>query len=706
MKQRVSHLCLAGILTALGVIPTIALGGGTWIWELAGFNELNKGELDGTQVSSLGEIRLGRRAHKLDLEDVGLVWSAVRDGNGRLYLGTGYDGKIFRVDKNKVVEIATTGQLVVTSVAVDKKGDLYVAALPDAVIWKIKAPGKINGNKPVEAKKWVTLPEGTKHVWALTFSPDDRTLFAGTGPEGKLFAIGRDKKPQVYIDTKEEHILSLVVRSNKKLLAGTSPGALLLEVSGPGRATALADFDATEVKALAAVGDEFFAAVNAFKKPPAVPAKSSKNDKVSSAKGTGTKASSKKSSRDAGDGKLYRFSADGQMEQLWNQKKAHVISLAAAKGWVLYAGLGTEGKVISIDRNRVVRTELDLDERQVMALLANDGLNFAATGDAGSAYSISQARAADAVYLPPPLDAKVTSQWGRLSWFARGKLKVQSRSGNTVTPDANWSDWSQPISSGNLVKSPSARYLQLRFSWVQDEEAVLVSAELAYSRQNLKAVITELDPDSPFPKSKKKSKKGEGNVSTRSIEAKPSSKNRAKLNLSWSVNNEDEDTLRYKLWYRAIGEKVWRPITRDDEVVKSKRYTWETESVPEGRYQIRLVADDSLNNDPRNVHRDEFVSVPVLVDNHQPEVKRLTFQKSLLRGLAEDSFSTISSLEFSVDAGPWMPIFCKDGIFDEKKEEFEFPLPNDLDSGPHAVAVRAFDRTGNMGTAELHIDLK
>ncbi len=699
----ITHLLIAISVFLSLTAPLETFAGGTRMWELAGFKELDKGELDGTQVSSLGEVRLGKRAKKLNLDGVGLVWSAVRAKTGEVYLGTGYDGKIFRVRGDKVVEIATTGQLVVTSLAIDAKGDLYAGTLPDPIVWKIKAPAEIAAKKPVEAEKWLALSEDIKHVWALIFGRGG-VLYAGTGPEGKLLSIGRDKKATVYLDTEEDHILSLLEKSEGKLLAGTSPGAMLLEVSGPGRATALADFDATEVKAIAMTGDDLFAAVNRFSRPPAVPTKSSKNGISSSSKGTSY--SKKKSSRDVGDGELYHIGKNMRVEKIWKGKKSHVVSLAVTPKRMLFAGLGAEGKVISVDDDRVVRTELDLDERQVMTLLAGKDLDFVATGDAGSVYSVARSRKADAVYLTPPLDAKRTSSWGRLTWFSEGKLRVQTRSGNTVRPDTNWSDWSKAITRGNLVSSPDARYLQLRFSWALKESATLVSAELAYKPQNLRTIITSFNPDSRYPTPKKSSKKGQGEVSTRTVNSQPSKRNKAKLDLSWKVSNPDKDTMRYNLWYRTVGEKLWRRITKKDKVLKDTRYTWDTDTVPEGRYQLRLTADDSPDNDAREVLEDEFISVPILVDNHQPTVKGLGFRKGTVRGSAADSFSAISGLEFAVDNGPWMPVFVKDGIFDEKEEDFEFVLPKDLEPGPHAVAVRAFDRTANMGTAEIHIVLK
>ncbi len=702
-------MALVGLLTILAN-SFAAHSGETRIWELAGFAELDKGELKQTTVSSRGEVTVGAMASRLDLDDVGLVWSAVKGKAGVIYLGTGYDGKIFRVRAGKATLIATTDQLVVTSLALDKRGDLYAAALPDAVIWKIPRPSKIVTGKPVKASKWATLPGDVKHVWALAFEKQGKVLYAGTGPEGQVFALGRDARASVYMDTDEEHIMCLVDAGKKRLLAGTSPGALLLEITGPGRSSALADFDATEVKAIVHGKGDIVVAVNKFKTPPAIPTK----PKITtpSIGSTLIKLSTAETLRE-GDGELYRLHDNGAMEKLWSRKKAHVVSLAVDGKSRIHAGLATGGKIVSVDEDRLTRTELDLDERQVMVLLTRgDELVFAATGDAGAAYTISAPRPSEAHYLSPPLDAGTIALWGRLRWFGHGKLRVQSRCGNTLAPDRSWSDWSKDLKNGGVVPSKRARYLQLRFSFEKDKNAVLRSVELSFAPINRRAVITEVNPDSPFFKAGKKSpskstKKDILEPSKRTIVARvESKKRRADLKLNWKVDNPDDDKLRYRLWYRAVGRKVWRPILKDDFVLTDKNYTWNTESVPEGRYRIKLLADDSPSNDPSEALSDEYISVPVLVDNHQPAVTALAFAAGKVKGKARDSFSAISALDFSVDGGPWMPIFCVDGIFDEIIEEFDFALTSSLEPGPHAIAVRAYDRAGNMGSAEIHVEAK
>ncbi len=681
----------------LVLTPGTVFAAGTRIWELAGFYELENGELEGTTVSSEGEVRMGLAAKPMTAEGLGLVWTAVRDKQGDVYVGTGYDGQIYRIHGDEVRHIADTGQLIVTALAFDRAGNLFAATLPDPVIWKIADPHRIPKGKPVKAKEWVTIKdEEVKHIWALTYGKDEKTLFAGTGPEGKVMAVGRDRRAEVYLDVDEEHVLSLTSDPKGDLLAGTSPSALLLRVTGPGRAVALADFDATEVKQIVTRGQTIYAGVNSFSSPPKVPSKSS----TSASKTTSSKASSKMKVPQ-GDGELYRIDAAGRTEQLWEGKKAHVVSLAVSRKGTLYAGLGADGKVISIDDDYIFRNELDLDERQVMALIAGDTLQFLGTGDAGGLYRIEKARKAESEYLSPLLDTERLSEWGRITWLSRGKLRVKTRSGNTETPDVHWSAWSKPVASGQELTSPPARYLQLGFSFADDPKAVLISAQVAYKPQNLRALITSFHPGSPFPKSKKS--KSETHISTRVIDSKPEDENEQELNLSWTVDNPDDDDLRYRLWYRTVGESLWRPITKADKVLESRSYTWETRAVPEGWYQIRLVADDSLMNAPEAVLSHEHISVPVLVDNHQPMVQKLAYKKGQVSGIAKDLFSFIGAVEFSVDSGPWMPAEPRDGVFDEQEETFSFPLPKDLDRGPHAVAVRAFDRGGNIGVGEILI---
>ncbi len=686
--------------------PWNVQAGGTRIWELAGSAELQKGTLQGTALSSIGEVGIGLNPQKSPIDDdIGVVWSSAKYKNGNIFLGSGYNGKILRVADKEIVHVADTGQLVVTSIAFDKNGDLYAATLPEPAIWKISNPIKIQKGKPVSAEKWIVLPDETKHIWSIIFSEDGNTLFAGTGPDGKIYSIGKNKKPQVYLDTEEDHILTLEKDAKGKILAGTSPSALLLRVEGPGRSVAIADFSGVEVKIIVTKGERIYAAVNDFKSQPILPMGAAATAATAAAAAATTAGRSPASplKSASGDGELYLIDEDFRQEQLWAQKKQHITSLAIAKNGKIFAGLGADGKIISVDENRQIRYEIDLDERQVMVVVADDDLILAGCGDTGAVYFVDQARKAEAIYLTPLLDASTVAEWGRVTWFASGKLKVQARSGNTLIPDLAWSDWSSPLTQNEIAKAPKARYLQYRFSWSENEKSRFTSIQTAFRPTNLRAVISEFDPGSPFPKP---SGSENETTSSRIIDARQDSKAGAELSFSWKVNNPDSDDLRFRLWYRAMGEEQWRPILRDYQVLTALRFTWRTESVPEGIYQIKLEAADSLTNDPKDVLSDIYISPPVLVDNHPPIIKGLVWKNGKISGTSEDSFSSIGALDYSIDNGPWIPILCTDGIFDERKEDFSFVIPSDLIKGPHAAAVRAFDLGGNMGIAEIHFTIK
>jgi hypothetical protein len=92
-----------------------------------------------------------------------------------------------------------------------------------------------------------------------------------------------------------------------------------------------------------------------------------------------------------------------------------------------------------------------------------------------SAYNTSNAMQADWVHLisypssgtftSVVYDAGRTATWGVANWSAKlpagTTITVQTRSGNTATPDSSWSAWASII-NGEIVSSPSTRYLQYR----------------------------------------------------------------------------------------------------------------------------------------------------------------------------------------------------------------------------------------------------
>jgi hypothetical protein len=169
-----------------------------------------------------------------------------------------------------------------------------------------------------------------------------------------------------------------------------------------------------------------------------------------------------------------------------------------------------------------------------------------------------------------------------------------------------------------------------------------------------------------------------------------------KVKLSWKVDNEDKDELRYRLQYRLVGTTQWYDILKPQEQLTKTNFTWDTSDLPEGRYRVRVVASDELANPPGRVKQHQLDSGVVLVDNTAPALKNLKVTGRTISGIVIDGVGPIERIELSVaGSGEWYPFFPRDGVFDEQREEFAADVSSLVPQGPALVTVRAYDRANN-----------
>src|SRR5262249_10891194 len=140
------------------------------------------------------------------IADASSVWSSVVLADGTVLLGTGNEGKVFRVGRGTAEEAATTGQMAVSAMAMAWNGDVILGTFPEGKLFKLPAGGKSQG----AATAFATLP-GAEDIWGLAFDAKAKVLYAATGPEGKLFRIDQAGKAQVFFDSEEPHLMSVAV---------------------------------------------------------------------------------------------------------------------------------------------------------------------------------------------------------------------------------------------------------------------------------------------------------------------------------------------------------------------------------------------------------------------------------------------------------------------------------------------------------------
>jgi hypothetical protein len=151
-----------------------------------------------------------------------------------------------------------------------------------------------------------------------------------------------------------------------------------------------------------------------------------------------------------------------------------------------------------VDGDDSVATAFDVDERAVSQLWFDRALLAFTTDDAAAAYRAT-GRASQARYVSDVLDAKAVSRFGRLAWSGTGKLKLETRSGNTAKPGVGWSEWQAPVALGKLgggseggkIASPVGRYLQFRVA-LEDDAARVRRVTSYYVPQNQPTTVQDV----------------------------------------------------------------------------------------------------------------------------------------------------------------------------------------------------------------------
>jgi hypothetical protein len=667
------------LATLLAFAPA-ARAVGTRTFELDTLDDLSGGDLKGTTVDSLGHVRAGFELGSLPVGDANSIWSVLAQPDGSVLLGTGNTGKIFRASGGQISPLAETSQLAVTSMVTGFNKAVFAATIPNGRIFRL------DGNKVTQFAEL----EGADHVWALAFDAKQNSLFAATGPQGKLFRIDASGKAQVYFDSDEPHLVSLALADDGTLYAGSSGKALLYRITGPGRASVLYDFPGEDVKGIA-LGPKgtLYAISNEYSDPPEVPKRA--------AAGQGQSGPVSATRPKPGKGTLTRFDTDGRPEKLLRREDTHFVSLAVDGEGRPYVGTGVEGRVYSVDEAHTSTLVADTDERQIGAILFAGTKRYIASSDPPVLHEVRGMGGPEAVWTSKVLDAGVRAHFGRLMWRSTGPIEMSTRTGNTQVPDKTWSDWSAPLGAPGKVTSPPARFSQVRARFTRDSGAILSQVVLPFVTDNLRAVVTSVDatPKNTPPAAKDNAVPSSGGE----IE-----KHSSVIKLTWKVDNPDGDALRYRLSYRLDGQTHYRDLTRPEELLTKTEYEWETASLPEGPYRVRVEATDETVNPPDRAFKHSLESPVIIVDNTPPVFRTLTAQGRHIHGDAVDGVGPIARIDVAVDGrNEWRPFLPLDGVFDEPVEAFDLDVTSLVGAGSHLVAVRVFDQAGNFTVRDIEV---
>ncbi len=634
-----------------------------------------EGEVEGAAVHSDGSVRPGVATERIELANVPLAYSVAQRG-GMTFIGTGTNGVVYRSDGKKAKPFANTGELLVSSLAFGGDGALYAGTLPNGRIYRIDT-------KSAKIKRF-SIPKGAKHIWALRYDKKRGRLIAGTGPEGKLFAIDPIGRAKELYKAEASHIMTLAGDGKGTIYAGTSDSALVLRIRPDNHAEVVHDFPGNEVTAIDYYDGRLAVAANKFKTAPGSQFKAKARPAATPARRPATRPR-------PGSGELWRVDSDGRAEMLMRRKDTHFTAVQWGSDGAIYAGGGHEGRIFRVEPDASYSIWVDVEERQVLDLDLRAKNPSFVTGDGAAIYRLQSGTRRDASWTSKALDASFASKWGRLTWRGQGRFIFQTRSGNTEEPGETWSAWSKDLKQPRTIASPAGRFIQVRAKFPKNDSAVLRAVELFYLPQNQRARVSDVQGSRP------PFKRGE----TPRQPPPPTTM----LNLTWKVENADHDPLRYRIGYREEGQPTWRDMFGEDVVLSEVKYSWDTGSIPDGYYLVRVEASDEQSNPDKRTLRSNATSEPIRVDNHPPIIEQLKVRKGRVQGRVVDEMGPIARIQMSIDASAWRDVFPTDSLLDSASEGFDVPL-GDLSGDAHIIAVRAFDASGNQANRETTVKTK
>ena len=716
----------------LVLAPMVAACQGTKLWSVGRFDEMERGTAEGVAIRSDGQLRAGPATSLLYSSDASYAWSVAEGADGVSYVGLGGttagSAAVMRLGpEGAASKVFSSPEMSVQVLRRVADGSLFAATSPDGKVYRI--PPRGGEVAVVFDSKAVT--EKPRYLWDLAVGPAGE-LYVATGAPATVYRVfpGAAKSPELLFRTADQHIRSLLLAPDGTLWAGSDGEGVIyrLDTKTPG-AKPVAAYAAAkrEITALAIdpAGDVFAAAVgnkgpvSASGLPP-LPVTGSVGVSVTFVSpGSAGAAASNSVVPDGSE--IYRIAADGTPSRLLSLHDDVVYALAFRNGQIVAAS-GNRGRIYTVDpRTPGSYTDVaHLGATQATAFAqGSDGL-LVGTSNTGKVYRLADASASKASYTSEVFDAGAFSRWGRVeAQFEAAGFDLFVRTGNVPNPLGGWSEWVKVRPNEGPAGAPAGRYAQWRAEF--HGGAQLHAVGLNYLQRNVAPVVDEVvvapgarvagnagglpagqaqTVQVVFPSAVAQAISLAQESGSTPLTAQ---KDRTAITVRWAAHDDNGDDLLFRVLYRGQGETTWR-LLKDN--VSERFLSFDSALLPDGPYQMKVVASDAPVHTDADTLTGERVSAGFVIDTTPPVVTSLTATRAAGDRLhavfeARDLSSPIAHAEYSVDAGPWQYVEPVGGLSDSLMERYDWTVPLTAEAAAeHVLAVRVYDRFENMASGK------
>jgi hypothetical protein len=171
----------------------------------------------------------------------------------------------------------------------------------------------------------------------------------------------------------------------------------------------------------------------------------------------------------------------------------------------------------------------------------------------------------------------------------------------------------------------------------------------------------------------------------------------------WTADDANDDQLEFAIYFRGENETSWKLLK---DKLDTRFYSWDTTSMPDGAYYLKIVANDAPSNPEGEGLSSERESDRFVVDNTPPSIGQLTADSVnagvRVRFQASAAVSFIARAQYSLDAGDWTLVFPAGGLSDAPRENYDFQLQK-VSPGEHTVTIRVYDQFENVSSAKATV---
>ena len=664
----------------------------------SGFNDWLSAEARGVRIGSDGRLRLAPGLRRVGQLSEGVVWAAVSDGAGGVYLSAGTEGKLFHYSGGNIKPLAQVKGGVIFAMA--KLGnDLLVAPSGEGKLFRVSPAGDVKPFADIEAKV----------VWGISTLGGD-VVVAGGGEKGALLLLARESGGRRMAELPEETAFTAMTPDGVGgFYLGTHGRGLVLHYSGDKLETLMATgFE--EVRAIALSEGRVFIGANNGLANRMASGNLEKRESYLSETGTATKSA------------VLRLDKSRVPETLWQSNQGQIFSLAIWRGQLL-VGTGNRARIFSIplsdrDREQEAFASLqDLGTAQATAFVASGSDLLAVGSNPAEIHQITESQGLEGTLESRVLKGNPLADWGRAyvdSEQPTGTaVELQVRIGSTETPDSTWSTWTPPLRSGERPGVPPARFAQFRLKLSSSRGGAtpaVDSVKIYWTNRNLApawdgidvmptgVVITRSAPPDDIGIERVPLETQKLIPALQYAGAEKRSFRRASQAFVFRVSDPNNDTLQYRI--RLLPDQG-NPIELE-KAWKEKFFTFDTLPVPDGRYRLEVTASDAPTQPFNAVLTSTFRTSAFMVDHTPPTISDLSATTESdgvhVRFTAQDATSVIKEAALSADGEAWLQILPEDRIFDSQTERFDVLLPKTAVRGDR-VLVRVVDAHSNEQTA-------